>query len=129
MNVRALRKVQKQILAEPKLFGVALCFRGGGCGTVCCIAGYAAVNEGFVEVSPSGLAILTAKSNTRSVYSTGHAARLALDLTYDQGDALFFTNHWPARFERDYYKAKTARGKASVASRRIDHFIATKGAE
>lgn len=36
---------------------------------------------------------------------------------------------WPIKFKTAYSNAKTARGRASVAAKRIDHFIKTNGQE
>lgn len=78
-----------------------------GCG---CIAHYAEV-----------FAPATRKSTSTDM---GYYGQPAIELTDDQSRRLFLFERWPERFRLDY---RRNRAKATIA--RIDHFIATKGAE
>lgn len=139
MNVKLLRKVQKHILEEPKRFAMSnylvkknedetVFFTGIGrgnakkvynrnwpkCNTVACIAGWAVVlsGEDFTDYSFR--------------WSSG-AAEL-LDLTDEDSSRLFEPTEWPKEFQ----KGTSNDGRmatARIAARRIDRFIATKGAE
>jgi hypothetical protein len=142
MNVKLLRKIQRHILAEPKryaqdtvitrgkagdIFGVE--YEVGRhlfpeCGTVACLGGWAE--------------LLSKDQRPRGV-STLEFARKILGLTEDESARLFsgineemyigIGRSWPKQYETAYMNAKTLRGRAHVAVRRIDHFIKTKGAE
>ena len=131
MNTRLLRRVQRQILAEPKrLDMLKLLMRGREavkcygkdmlplCGTVGCIAGWT------VELG----------KGHRAKASITAAAKL-LRLTDEQANRLFFfafhcsRSYWPANFEAAYDTATTDEARAQITSDRIDHFIRTKGAE
>jgi hypothetical protein len=118
MNVRLLRKVQKQILAQPEAFDMTYVTNREDCGTVCCIAGWTCVLVGVPE-------------NRASM----DVAQEILDLNTAQASRLFTTSEhewrerWPKRFDRAYYRANDAKQKARIAARRIDHFIKTNGAE
>lgn len=129
MNVRALRKVQEQILAAPKNFGMAYYFDiDPECGTVCCIAGYAVLNAKLMKEYTPGFFRPTPKAEALHLLGgPRYAAMHALRLDDRQASALFYAYRWPPKFFDAYKKAKTPRGRASVAARRIDHFIATKG--
>lgn len=114
MNVRLLRKIQKHILAEPKSYDQDAWIREDDCGTVACIGGWASILSGnkdltaALEISEPSLEVLLAPvpANPR-----------------------LWPRRWPEKFYRGYLAAKTARGRARAAVRRIDHFIKTKGAE
>jgi hypothetical protein len=81
MNTKLLRKVQRQILAEPDKFDNN--------------------RESYRLFAPP------------SPVGSRHDPQIT----------------WPLKFALAYTKAKTLRGKARVAVRRIDHFIKTKGRE
>lgn len=135
MNVKLLRKIQKHILAEPLRFNMRWWKWQGielerkvaegvhpavpPCGTVACIAGWAQELEA-----------------PKSRRNTASHATILLGLTFDQSMRLFtlpshdpLPGEWPKKFARAYLSARTPRGRASAAVRRIDHFIATKGRE
>lgn len=144
MNVKLLRKIQKHILAEPKRYeqNVTITYgipgeeivadesnpepellKAGGfapCGTAACIGGWGQ--------------LLGMKRPSKTF--NWEQARRALGLDHSQAAKLFAysfetdeIHSWPEKFRLAYAKAKTQRQKARVAVRRIDHFIATEGAE
>lgn len=127
LNVKLLRKIQKHILQEPKRYDQNVWFERKNpqhdpsfapCGTMACIGGWAqslSSKRGLVEPSFD-------KARRLLGLECDQAARL-LDSVSQSYCA------WPAKFSKAYLKAKTRAGKARVAVRRIDHFIATKGAE
>jgi hypothetical protein len=133
-GARLLRKVAAHILEEPERYNQnatiergepgSLCYpwdRGGGhypaCGTIACIGGW--------------LTILTSK---REVEGMASFRRLswALGVPEAQAERLFAyvgdtecDEGWPIKFAQAYNNAKTARQRARVAVRRIEHFIKT----
>lgn len=131
MNVKKLRKLQRWILAEPLRFDMRHWVnrdlakeRHTPCGTVGCLAGMAVHMEG--------------RDPYEAQWRVQDEAEEILGLDRETSNRLFFTESmhplrkaekWPPKFDRAYAKAKTPRGRARVAVRRIDHFIATKGAE
>ncbi len=138
MNVKLLRRVQKHILAEPKRLlmseGIVkgapdtdydgsdkwgddydpTVIRMPACGTAGCIAGWSCLlgNPEFKK--------------TRWIDVNNAAIGL---LEIDTPDRLFRVGLWPTQFRDAYTKAKTPAGRARTTSRRIDHYISTKGAE
>jgi hypothetical protein len=139
MNTRLLRRVQKQILAEPDRFDMADFFtgdivvsaevtaynqvmsvpkmeKGEFCGTTACIAGWVLIFSG---------------RRVRNGQFIGKQAAKVLELPEDKEAnttvRLFNEKNWPPRLRAAFNRTKTARGKAKVAARAIDDFIATKG--
>jgi len=91
INVRLLRRIQKQILKEPRQFIMSRYFahsqRIPNCNTAACIAGWAiALKEG---ITPK------AAANSFVPYSDGQDA---LGLTINQAERLFLPANWPNRF-------------------------------
>lgn len=131
LNVKLLRKVQKHILAEPRRLNMNVVVgkvdtSESPCGTVGCIAGWTCILSGVPE----------ADTDLRKAQSL-------LGLTREQRDRLFaeprygledydgtsYEAVWPKSFARRYENARTQKTMAKIAAGRIDHFIATKGAE
>jgi hypothetical protein len=140
MNVELLRKVKEHILEEPRRLIMNSwrvlangmdksslarkagpnSFRGDGgevvefanCGTAACISGWAC--------------IITGQKRVRDFKSRG---RKILDLNEHQAERLFLPDSWPNEFYRAYEHANSQKERAKIAAARIDHFIATKGAE
>lgn len=121
MNVDLLEKVKAHILEEPKRFDMALfistpddkLFAYPKCGTVACIAGWACTLSGIKE-----------PANWES------AGRHVLELNPGESDRLFYDESWPDEYFDEYHAQKEqSSGRAEAACKRIDHFIATKGAE
>lgn len=128
LNVRLLRRVKKAILKEPSQFVMGDWFVCDGtegrhdierkiknCGTAACIAGWTVA--------------LTVKKNPKEAREAaaldGGVVRIAansLGLGPDW-DNLFYIDCWPEKFQRQWYKAKTLKGRASIAARRIEDYI------
>ena len=125
INVRLLRRIQKQILKEPRQFQMAAWFTTLGvddipnCGTAACIGGWAmALKRNW---NPK-----TADERTVHEYSD---AKKALGLDDIKGGRLFIFGEWPQQYQRvGKHKAGT-KAFARQAVRRIDHFIKTRGRE
>lgn len=134
MNVKLLRKIQKHILEKPRRFIMATFFvrkygqqktfisdgaaqrpvKFENCGTAACIGGWAVFLHDGLKTDPENI-------RARAIKLIG--------LKSPMGDELFEVGHWPAKFRDAYYIAKSQRSRARIAAQRIDHFIATKGAE
>jgi hypothetical protein len=126
---RILRKAVKHILAmptrydqneiitkvkagEPFAFSSVGHFKAPTCGTVGCLAGW-------VTLLDLGL-------NEASKVDALRYAADKLELTAYQRERLFGGVHsWPNKFSAAYDNAKTPRGVARVAQRRVEHFIKT----
>lgn len=131
INVRLLRRIQRAIMAEPKRLDMGDWLVRGqqriqqnglkepDCGTVGCIAGWAAVLD---------------KTSDPKKFEDAEVSWMRADqilgLTHEQGNALFYTDEWPEKFfdKLDALKEQT-RAYARVVCQRIDHFIKTNGAE
>lgn len=120
MNVKLLRDVKEAILHDPDSFRMDQ----WSWGTAHCIAGWA---------------LLLRDIPVEFVYSQGHmtvsgewpgdVAKELLELSGRQPLRLFHVQNWPTSFRDRYCWADDRRGRAEVAAERIDHFIATRGAE
>lgn len=114
MNTKLLRRIQKQILKEPKQFDMSWWFSTSphipNCGTAACVAGWVmALHRGCSPHQASRLEIVDVSS---------YAQKL-LSITPAQAQRLFHAEYWPRRFRR--YSANSP--KQAVA--RIEHFIKT----
>jgi hypothetical protein len=148
-TINLLRKVEAQILEEPKRldmgdFGSAF---GGSfgkdksipeCRTRACIGGWAIllkkprVWKDFIKVSNA--ASYSADIGEVISGDVHDEARGVLGLDRTQSCKLFYHNGsgdggWPELFETAYDNAKSAKQRAKVTVQRIEHFIATDGAE
>jgi len=92
------------------------------CGTAACIAGWAVA--------------LHKKLNPAKASQFSGPWDVALKVlrlnNCNDGGRLFHIDNWPEQFYDEYnnaMRAKDAKGMAVAASKRIDHFIATKGKE
>jgi hypothetical protein len=100
MNIPLLRQIQAQIIQHPETFDMCI----WDCGTAACIQGWALrFTGGFID-----------NSNP-------------LKLTPEEMKRLFYRNNWPVRFHPA--PPCTEKSLAKQAAARIDHFIATDGAE
>lgn len=132
MNTRLLRRIQRHILEEPKRVDMIrfIARRGSKkaaahgathglefpeCGTVGCIAGWAA----------------TFTTSRKFRYnSTGVIAAKALKLSCVEAEILFFEDAWPDKFKLPLWNLEAQTPEyARVVSDRIEHFIKTKGRE
>lgn len=141
INVRLLRRIQREIKAEPRRFVmftfVDVSDAVAPCSTAACIAGSAMLLDAIDTGRAPGWKQAGIKINQIkkcSTFETRACEILGLDRT--QGCRLFFTSEWPQVFRTPFellerLQATTAvrRKMAAIANRRIDHFIKTKGAE
>lgn len=135
MNTKLLKKVKQAILGRPRQFEMEYYFGGSlyigrkkalpsHCGTAACIAGWAAhLSFGQKTLEQSRF---VAQMDPRHM---SHIGRDLLEINNEQGDRLFHLAHWPDNFKEQYRRAKSALSRARLSARRIDHFIATNGAE
>lgn len=131
MNVELLEKVKQHILEEPRRLNmqyVLIASSTAPCGTVGCVAGWAMFLTGAMDK----YGYLIPSECHRDNYDI---AMEKLGLNKQQTGKLFdFSKwnigyHWPANFENAYNNAETPEERARVTVARIDHFIATNGAE
>lgn len=130
--VKLLRKVEKHILAEPKRFYMGWWGTHYSkdtveesdalppCGTVACIAGWAsilALPKGTLP-TPRFIDSLCAEKGQE-----------VLELTISQSCRLFHVDSWPSAFNPAGYSQLEKQKQAELAVARIEHFIATGGAE
>jgi hypothetical protein len=137
MNIALLRKVQRSLKKEPRRLdmdvpiAVAKPWRGGPpCGTTACIAGEALIlsrGGGFRQAAMKVMAHLAVVDPYGGWDAIEFAAIKKLRLTKEQAQRLFHDERWPDEFYYAYENATTARKRASITIRRIDHFIATGG--
>jgi hypothetical protein len=136
VNTRLLRRVQKHILAEPRRLNMDCLLDSVSverktnppCGTVGCIAGWAAFLTQGAAAHVSSESWLGAQDAL--ALTSEQALRLFVEPKYAVEKSLYYGDEtWPLKFARKYLSAKTARQRAKVTAARIDHFIATKGAE
>jgi len=136
VNVKLLEKVRAAILAEPAQFVMSELYSEGealgsfdvprkipNCGTAACVAGWAVT---------LGARFRNPKTASASSFRNGWMAERAeelLVLNYVQGNRLFYVHEWPQSFLDRWREDETLKGRARIAAERIDHFIATDGAE
>lgn len=119
INVDLLKKVAKHIEEEPKRLDMDRWFVEyinldklppfvPSCGTVGCLAGWAA-HLGNQPIR---------------AYEGG---RLALELDHSQARRLFYLDKWPEEFELAYYNARSHDKRVKITVKRIEHFIETEG--
>lgn len=137
LTIKRLREVEQFILAEPRRFDMwsgvqkttdVRAFSGGDrilqeppCGTMCCVAGAAFIIGKKIELNkPYYFDWISISS---------YAINKFFHFTYHQADLLFFPTNWPKIFKDAYDEADTPMLRASVGVARIEHFIATNGAE
>lgn len=114
------------------LEGVKTNDRTAPCGTTACIAGFAVILKSKPATKRDwkecGLE-LTGGFSEADWSNIADAANQNLGMSEFESLRLFYHWKWPAEFLTRYNLAKTRKQKAAVAIARIDHFIATKGAE
>ena len=130
LNVELLRKVQAQILKEPRQFLMELFFYSGpryrdlgpeevipNCGTAACIAGWAIAIDR--QMTPK-------EAHEATRYEEGDDTRRgaeALRISRKQAETLFFTEYWPGEFRDRYEDDQRPEARAKVAADYIDYFI------
>jgi hypothetical protein len=179
-TIKLLRKIQQQIMAEPKRIDmhdfvevfapeVKINLQGTEgspeglpippCGTQACVAGWACligdpnlekelkrvlVEDSITFVNERHLALEeTIQDKAVKILGITEAQGVRLFFFKDWGnfeeDEFGYTLHdknfepieagWPEKFSKRYEKSKTAKGRAKATFDRIEHFIATNGAE
>lgn len=137
MNIDRLLRVKERILAEPAAFQMDGYV--SACGTACCIGGHAAIDAGFItpsattsrlgyDLTPAGAQVVGGLA-----YGSGRDGfgvfSDALGLSPSAANRLFFVANWPKGFREPFERAAGAAARATIASKRIDHFIRTEGRE
>lgn len=128
MNVELLTRVKEAILAAPQLLDMSDWNHPINCGTAHCIAGWACALDGWEMQSPINSCMITKPDNRNS--DTEQVARDLLCLSSEQSDKLFYASRWLLDHKHPYYETKKgSQERAEITAKRIDHFIATEGAE
>ena len=114
MNTKLLRRIQKQILKEPRqfdmigLFNTTLPWKIPNCGTAACIAGWALCLSKHV----------TPEIADRSGLATLINAQRLLRLRQSEATRLFFLEGWPEKFQGGK-SPKTSQAKALAGWRML----------
>lgn len=128
-NVRLLREVKQAILDNPSQFYMGNWFSqadqvgqpAGGCGTSACIAGWAIhLKHGKKRLNETNRLFVQYEEAEVESFKV-------LRLSAARGRRLFYQSEWPERFCQELDRVMTAEEAATVAARRIDHFIKTNG--
>ena len=142
MHKTRLRQIKKIILAEPKKFDMS--DFTNYCNSACCIGGHGVLLAGMAKFKKIDLdfgggkrwSLVPTKLGERindevewdTEYGFESMYRESLKLTQKESIRLFVVDEWPAKFRRAYERANDDAdfvGRAKVAAKRIDHFIAT----
>jgi hypothetical protein len=126
VNTKLLNQVAVAILDEPREFNMSSWVRPDDespCGTTACIAGHAVA----LSRNLPSLRRLTK-------FHVCPRAEEALGINVPQSDRLFLLRRWPVEFSLAYREASSCMEvdhelRAEIAFWRIQHFIATEGAE
>lgn len=139
--VSILNKVKKHVLEEPKRLnmgdwgrtsGTDNCVEFPACRTQGCIAGWTIfltkpkIWKNMLEGAKSSGHTEYLDSN---VHEPSLLAKDILGLDSEQKTRLFYAEGWPQKFDIAYQKTNTYKTRAAITAKRIDHFIATNGAE
>jgi hypothetical protein len=134
MNIDLLQQIKSRILAEPDAFRMDY----WSCGTAHCIGGWACVLSGYeMQDTDSGIRGARLTNGFGTMTTAGDLLGLSFEdtdgwETPSEAERLFFTENWPQDFEDRYDAAEAVEDRAElakIAAERIDHFIATNGAE
>lgn len=121
MNVPLLLDIKAHILAEPDAFRMDV----WSCGTAHCIGGWACMLSGVpMKERYSGSGHWQAIGEP-----TSSVAERLLGLDDDSSINLFEVGCWPDEFSERYQATDDRVEHVKIAAERIDHFIATNGAE
>ncbi len=136
MNIPLLRRIQKRILKEPRQFQMDNWFNHSpsvypNCGTAACIAGWA-VTMSMKKGNPKKICQLLTGALTTDWTDNDKITRKAMKFlqldTPEAAKRLFIQSRWPSVF-RFHPSSEGTPEYAANAVARIDHFIATNGAE
>lgn len=134
-NIERLLRIRDQVLAEPAVFDMTDYVIVSDCGTTLCFGARAALDAGFITLreTPRPGARCTFYEITPSGALHGSEMRdlamAALSINEKQAKRLFHLEHWPSAFWTPFLRAKTTQDRATIAAKRIEHFIRTEGAE
>lgn len=125
INIALFERIKTQLLAEPQRLYMSSWLLGtddprelmdtsSTCRTAGCIAGWACA---FADPEADN-------------YQVAVVAQEVLGLRTKQADRLFYLTNWPEQFSDRYLDAPAfSLKRAQITCARIDHFIATGGAE
>jgi len=134
MNTKLLLQIAEDMLKRPTQVNMydwatdenAIGDEPGGCGTAGCIAGFALARRSF-----RGNLMKMRDRYCRDGRNPETHAAIALDLTDEEADRLFYLDHWPVELQRAYTDAYSYTGDqltvAKVTAKRIKLFVKTKG--
>lgn len=131
MNVRLLRRIQKQILKEPRQFQMESVFTDHlnvkipHCGTAACIVGWAIAMQS--KLKPRLACEILSIGGDSRIKSYNESEIFRIDGRSASRLVNFY--QWPDKFKKVWIDKEGTRAFARQAVRRIDHFIKTKGAE
>ena len=132
-SIKLLRQVKLAILAAPEFYAQNKWVSNiAPCGTTCCIAGWADfVVNGKKAHNARAEQLLVGSWEQWTVSAAWQQVAVeALGITPDQAERLTDSaSEWPAGLDDEYGSADGSKGRALVAAKRIEHFIATGGAE
>lgn len=134
--IKQLLRVKDMVLAKPEQYIQDVFAQTTACGTACCLAGWvdrlnfsdsAFRNHLKKQTWPYDQLFIASKPWESGCYSFAASAGMILGLTSDQKVRLFgdSSEHWPEQFRGGPLNKPSAEDAAA----RIDHFIATGGAE
>lgn len=137
MNTKLLREIQQTFKEEPKRLDMegwahdSFGPEAPRCNTVGCIAGWAVLLKEHkkTETFQQARQRFYAEVKIKPRLNYCDRAQRLLKLERTQAYRLFYVNEWPDKFQRDYNRAETPRGRAKATIARIAHFIKTKGRE
>lgn len=148
MNTKLLRRIQREILKEPRRFDmrsfIDITAPQAPCRTAACIAGWAlvitsATDAPITETTFPRLARQVRAAEEKRMRQDEEAgesyegqAKKVLGLTGPQATRLFYHGAWSRALYRPYVSALLGGDYAKaarIACSRIDHFIKTKGRE
>lgn len=132
-SIDLLRQVKRAILAQPNFYAQNRWVSSvNSCGTTCCIAGWAdfVVNGKAAHNKRAKKLIVPTGQQWKVADEWLEIAAEALGITLDESERLCEgSSEWPEDLAGAYAEAATAKERAKVAAARIEHFIATDGAE
>lgn len=129
MNTRLLRRIQKHILAEPKRFVMGTTHAYGAPGAPIANTTKLVGPNDFNNGNPYEQKQTFAPCGTAACIMGWGQTLGATSKDADMWNKLCSAGDWPTIFRSRYKAAKTPLARARIAVARIDHFIATKGAE
>ena len=121
MNTEPLDLVKKQSQLYPKEFQMSV-WRNRveedaehPCGVVACIAGHLVINDRGKD---------TGELNCYNFFEEGCRV---LDISKEQGDKLFYLDHWPQEYAHIWQNGNTQIEKCEALRKRIDLFVESAG--